>query len=266
MAQYKTLCDVFTSKNCQLLTTEEEFNNISSELTAKKLKYIASCGHEHEIIYRFFKNQNRGITCPKCMIKNGIEKRQVEYYTNNKLYGIKLEYDSILYFMNLIANNFTCIKAFDACRSDIIIKPKNIDENKYIGIQVKSTSKKNKDNLFSFCIGKTNYENLLLVCIALETKQIWILPYNNIKNITKINFKEKSKYSNYEITEKNDINKIMLDYYNELPKFEFDYLNKPISIFQQREQEYRKFREEKIKFLDFKYNDMEGFNCFSLKY
>jgi hypothetical protein len=43
-------------------------------------------------------------------------------------------------------------------------------------------------------------------------------------------------------------------------KFQFDILDKPINIYQQREQKFRKYREEIIDFIQFDYPFMEGTN------
>lgn len=43
-------------------------------------------------------------------------------------------------------------------------------------------------------------------------------------------------------------------------KFNFDILDKPINIYQQREQEFRKYRERIIDFIKFDYPFMEGTN------
>lgn len=46
--------------------------------------------------------------------------------------------------------------------------------------------------------------------------------------------------------------------YNTTTKFTFDELNLPINFYQQREQEFRKYRKEKLPFMNFEYDEMEG--------
>ena len=46
--------------------------------------------------------------------------------------------------------------------------------------------------------------------------------------------------------------------YNNTSKLSFDKLNTPITLYQQREQIFRKYREEKIDFIKYEYGGMEG--------
>ena len=50
----------------------------------------------------------------------------------------------------------------------------------------------------------------------------------------------------------------MNELYNNTSKFTYDKLNTTICIYQQREQIYRKYREEKLDFIQFDYENMEG--------
>jgi hypothetical protein len=66
----------------------------------------------------------------------------------------------------------------------------------------------------------------------------------------------KSKYSNFEISIKNMVEKFNT-FYETFPKYNFNIINTPISECQQLEYEYLKYREEKIN-LDFIYSDKQG--------
>ena len=43
---------------CELLMSEEEFNEKTSRLVNEKYEYIASCGHKHCIRFGSFKNDS----------------------------------------------------------------------------------------------------------------------------------------------------------------------------------------------------------------
>ena len=95
------------------------------------------------------------------------------------------------------------------------------------------------------------------MCFDCINENIWIFPENYF-NQTKISIGfTKSKYNIFKV-EKYNLISCLQDYYVNTSKFTFDELNLPINIFQQREQEYRKFREEKIDFLKFEYDNKEG--------
>ena len=155
-------------------------------------------------------------------------------------------------------NNFEIKKAFDGCLTDIIFKPKNIIEDKFVGIQVKTTSIRN--STYSFNLNNL-YENILLLLYCYEDNKLWIIPENIIKNQKKISIGyKKSKYDIYKVNndDNNDIINKLNTLYNITSKFNYDTLNKPINIYQQREQEYIKYREEKINFIFFESSNMEG--------
>ena len=60
-----------------------------------------------------------------------------EILKEDKLKNIKLELGCINYFKT--TNDFIIHKAFDGCKADIIAKPKEIKDDLWIGIQVKTT-------------------------------------------------------------------------------------------------------------------------------
>ena len=81
---------------------------------------------------------------------------------------------------------------------------------------------------------------------------MWIIPENVIGIQQKISIGyKKSKYNIYKINIDEVINKLHIFYIN-TTKFEFDILNTPTNIYQQREQQFKNFRQETIKFIDFK--------------
>ena len=167
-----------------------------------------------------------------------------------------MEKKCIEYFTGLINREYECIKAFDGCNSDILIKHKNNNLDEWIGIQVKTTEFVKKD--YGFHLDKKKYNDLLILCMCFENKKMWLIPFDNICEKIKISIGiNKSKYNIFEITPEN-INKKINEYYLNNKRFNFNYLNKPNNIYQHREQLYRSFRENKIDFLNFFNEDTEG--------
>ena len=58
-----------------------------------------------------------------------------------------------------------------------------------------------------------------------------------------------------------NIKEKLINFYENIPKFQFDILNTPTSETQKQEQYYRKLREEKLDFITFIYPDFEGPVC-----
>jgi 7-cyano-7-deazaguanine synthase in queuosine biosynthesis len=255
---YENVIEEFNKQNCKLLTTKEEYIDIlKNTKKVYRLNYIASCGHTHIVFYNVFKSRGTGIVCPSCKNKKiGYDKK--EKMKNNemsKTSTIEQEYKFINQIQLFLKNDFEIIKAFDGCNIDIIFKPKNIIDDKWVGIQVKTTNVRHLT--YSFHINNI-YKNCLLLFYCCEDETMWLIPENIIGNQKKVSIGyNKSKYNIYKICKDNLINKLN-EFYNKTNNFEFDKLNTPTCIYQQREQFFRKYREEKIKFLDFDYDSIEG--------
>ena len=259
MRTYKEVVACFAIENCKLLTTEKEFNEIKQR-EKYKYKYIASCGHEHCVrIYSFISNLKNGILCPKCVIKRNSTKAK-ETMSNDKLKHIKQELVGIDYLKLLLSNDFDIVKAFDGCNADVIIKPKTITTNNWLGLQIKST--RVAKTIYSVHLGQDYADCVVMVMYLTENNtvnKIWTIPYENVANLKKISIGlYKSKYSQYEVTTETIVQKLLLAYNNCKNLKSFEELDTPINKFQQREQEYRKFRESTLNFIKFTDNGMEG--------
>jgi hypothetical protein len=261
MPTYNEVINEFNIRNCKLLTSEEDFLVIiQTHIKCNfKLEYIASCGHNHTVFYNVFKYRNTGLVCRSCKVKINQFKMKEKFETNKipKLFNIQQECNYINKIIYLLQEKFDIIKAFDGCLVDIIFKPKYIIEDNWVGIQVKTTFTRRLTYSFSL---HNNYNNCLILLYCCDDNATWLIPENKISNITKISIGyKKSKYNIYKIDEN-----MLSDKLNELyfitSKFNFDILDKPINIYQQREQEFRKYREKIIDFIQFDYPFMEGTN------
>jgi hypothetical protein len=105
---------------------------------------------------------------------------------------------------------------------------------------------------------QTDYKNCLILLFCVQDKSMWLIPENIISNQTKVSIGyNNSKYNIYKVNNDNIIDKLN-ELYISTSKFEFDILNKPTNIYQHREQEFKKFRQETIQFINFHYDEMEG--------
>jgi hypothetical protein len=257
--KYEIIVEEFNKRNCKLLTTKEEHIEILkfAKNSVFKLNYTASCGHNHIVFYNVFKSRGTGIICPSCKNKEIgiIKKNKIQNKEVSKTYTIEQEYAFIIKFCELACNYFEIKKAFDGCIVDLIFKPKNIVEDKWVGIQVKTTN--NRHLTYSFYINN-NYKDCLLLFYCCEDENMWLVPENVITNQISISIGyNKSKYNIYKINKQDIIDKLH-HYYQVTSKFTFDKLDTPGCIYQQREKEFRKYREEKIDFIKFEYENKEG--------
>lgn len=254
---YQELAECFAIENCKLLTTEKEYNEMYQKYP--KYKYVASCGHENCVHFHVFIGRKTGVICPKCVIKRNSAKAK-ETMSTDKLQQLKQELVGIDYLKVLLSNDFDIVKAFDGCKADVIIKPKIITTNNWLGLQIKSTRTSIRE--YSAHLGQEYIDCIVMVMYLTENNtanKIWAIPYENVANLTKISIGlYKSKYNQYEVTTETIVQNLLTAYNNCKNLKSFEELDTPINIYQQREQEYRKFRESTLNFIQFTDNGMEG--------
>jgi hypothetical protein len=252
---YLYLCDVMKKNGCDIITTLEEYNlkRQFSKNTCVKVNYKASCGHVHDVFSNSFIGRLSGVKCPSCKSKENANKKKGKMNTEDgQCIFMKQEDDAIEYITNIIHNDFIVKKMTEGCLADFAIKPKNINEDKWLMIQMKTTEKPLRDYGFN-CSGK--YHDCAILCVCLSDKRMWLLNGNEITVSKKIGIGlKKSKYSINEITRETIVKKLT-EYYDTLPLSSYDVINVPISICQQKEQEYRMFYQNKCDFLPFEYNE-----------
>ena len=178
---------------------------------------------------------------------------------SNKIINNKTETNAINYLINCIENTFDIIKTFESCKSDIIVKPKNIISNLWLGIQIKSTSSYNK-KCYYFNI-KQKYTEQLIICISNTDKKIWGFQQtdiDNIKSVLQIHISDNSKYNKFEIT--NNAIEFILNKYKDNNNFLFEQniLLNQLSKTTLIEYNYRNLRKEKINFINFIENENQG--------
>lgn len=253
---YKSLLECMNTNGCKLITTEDEYQEIKKGKKVFKVDYTASCGHPHKVFTNVFKSRGTGIKCPACVTKNNFEKKRGEpRKENGQAILTKMEDDTIIYLQEIINNKFRVCKTWEGCLYDLAIQPIECNEDKWLPIQVKTTSKPLLDYGFQ-CSNR--YGDGLIFCCCFSNKKMWLIPGNDIKTKCKISIGlKKSKYDLNAVTKEN-INDILLRFYSSNILFSFEQLDIPVSLQQQTEREYRKFMESRCSFLPFEYPER---NC-----
>lgn len=252
MERFLSVKQCMEEKNCKLLGDEN--NYIIQKIKKKiKVKYIAACGHENIVQFDNFKYKNSGIKCPKCITtENSISKRKCQNITNDgQSIWHNIEDISIEYLREIFKNNYELKRTEEGCLADFAIRNNNSMEDKWLPIQLKVTNYESKFG-YSFNCSK-KYKDCVILLLCWFNKKIWILNGNEItinKRIT-IGIK-KSKYDIFECKDKNDVIIRLNQYLNSYFLNNINNINKPISIFCQKEQKFKKIREQ-ITFLHFIY-------------
>ena len=155
---------------------------------------------------------------------------------------------SIKYLIDTIGSAFDIIVCVETCRCDIIIKPKDCNENKWLPVQLKSTVKAVYNQYkFSLCTG---YTDEIALCICLEEKRQWL--FEEIPEVKRINIgiTSRNKYSDYEV-KSDDIIPKLIELWNKRTTYKQEDINLPSTDCVGIEQEYVKIREDHVKCLTF---------------
>ena len=231
----------FVELNCQLLTTQEEY--IKGEMHTKtKMKVMMSCGHQDILSLCDFQKRRHSI-CQQCIYQ---EVKKNSYNEVKKVATGNLnESISFDYIKNLFKNVFEVKKTHEGCKCDMIIKPLNMLEDKWLGIQLKTMIYTKRISQYTFNrIGK--YPDIVIICIAMKktNNKIWIFNGNDLLDKTSLSIGIKdSKYDKNEVLKENIV-ELMKTKYDIYPKHYSEDLNIPTCIKQQIEHENRLFREK----------------------
>jgi len=252
---YHLLNDAMKEHDCVLLTTEDEMRSICRE-TKKgyaKVRYIASCGHPHQVYSHVFIGRLTGVKCPTCKKKEyAIMAKTNARCEDGQSTKMKQEDDGIEYIKTVLAPHYTVRKTVEGCLADCVIQPKEASDDAWLRIQVKTTQKPLRDYGFN-C--SSRYRNCIILCLCMSDKKMWLLNGNNITVSCKIAIGlKKSKYDQHEVTTDTIASKL-LEYYRDTSLATWEDSNTPISPYQQAERHFRAFVESKCPFLPFEYTE-----------
>ena len=257
---YEMTTEIFKKKGCKLLTTKDEFEELKKIKTNKrKFKIIGSCGHE--IISPNFIEvmQKDKINCNEC--KSDISKKEIKKFKeeNNAPKSMIIENNGVKYLEKLIEEHFKLVKTRECCKADVLIKPLKNENDSWLPIQLKITSEKCYNGTYKFSI-KRKYTDMAVMLICVKDRNMWFFKPNEIKSVSCITIggSTSKKYDNNLVT-KSNIFQILTDLYNK-KKFNINFIsgNMPQTETAQLEYKYVRIRENKISFLNFTNNTIDG--------
>ena len=249
MNNYIKVIDSFQKANCQLLTSFEEFEerrktSYKNSYQFVRVDFIGECLHLSSAVFTNFKLRKTGIICKECIIK---ESKTMQRMNDSEIeqMGIKI--------LEEYLTEYEMKRTKEGCRADLAIK--NQTDDLWIPIQIKTTMKQ-CHNMYSFKQCNKDYSGMLIICICISEKKLWIIPFSNEIKIN-INISLKSKYDKYYV-ENDKISEAIEGYRSKVNMAELEMIMKPISILQQREQEYVQKRETLVSFLTYDYPEIQG--------
>ena len=256
---YEMIKEIYEKEGCKLLTTEEDFNK---DKLSRIFKIEGKCGCIIEQSdFKTFLYKKVGFNCNICTNKN----TSINAKINSKIDGVStkfiIEKKGVDLIRKICENKFIIIKTREACEADILVKPIDNDEDIWLPIQLKVTSKKNKRNNmdhYAFNIGAKNYKDMLLLLVCIEDSKFWLFESDdiNIQSLQKITICNKSKYDYAYVENLNE--KLTYWYDKNVYNIPFEKGNMPQNKNAQLEYKYVKLRENKIDFLNFTNNEIDG--------
>ena len=246
MNNYNKVQACFDENACTLITPFEEFEELRKTVCKQyyqyvRVRFIGTCSHESSVVFTNFYLRKTGMNCKACTKQNSIELRKKSEQTNI------IEVDGNTVIEEYLSPLYEVKRTKEGCLADMAIRKKTEKEDKWIPVQVKATVK-NSHGMYSFTLHNI-YKNMLLICVCISEKKLWILPYNHLEIQTKLNISMKSKYSKYLV----DTTTTIDQYLSEIVYKNIDSILTPITQLQKREQEYVKKREQIIPFLNYEY-------------
>jgi hypothetical protein len=167
----------------------------------------------------------------------------------------EIEYEGIKVIEEYLMPFYEVIRTKEGCLADLAIRKKGEKEDQWIPVQMKTTMK-NSHGMYSFNVHNT-YKDMLMICVCISEKKIWIMPYNALTLKSKLNISVKSKYSKY-LVDNTIIDTFIDKYVKDVVYNTLDTLMIPVNPTQQREQEYVKKREACVPFLSYHYPDVQN--------
>ena len=248
MDNYDKVKLCFSKNNCTLITTFEEFEELRKDVLKQsyhfvRVRFIGICLHESSVVFTNFNIRKTGMNCKACTKKNSIELRKHINNTN------EIESDGILIIEEYLTPQYEIIRTKEGCLADLAIRKKS--EDKWIPVQVKTTIQKSH-GMYSFGFNHNHYKNMLLICVCISEKKIWIIPYNELSITSKLNISIKSKYNKY-VVDSNNVFDMIDRARSKIICLQLDIILLPITSLQQREQLYVRKREQRVPFLEYKY-------------
>ena len=253
---YEIVKKTYENKQCELLTTKEDFIKVKDEVGMHKLflKIKASCGHIIEnSLYNNFKDKGTGVVCKDCHIKQYTENCKND---DGELKIMVIEQNGINLIKQLCNKFLNIIKTRECCEADILLKPINASQDKWLRVQLKTSEANGNYNFKATRTNGRKYKNMIILLVHIPDKKFWIIDHKDIEVTTIMMGKKKSKYDKYEVT---DIATSLLEWYNkDIYNVPFEIGNTPQSPTSQIEYEFVLHREEKIKFIKFTNNEIDG--------
>lgn len=214
MEEYCKLQFIFAKEKCILCSSKQDIEKQRISGTSfSKLKccYNAQCGHKNTVTLSNFIYRQSGRKCKDCtfdIVRNKHEHthKSAQLHNETSLYT-KQEQDTMVNICNnKLKNDFDFHFACEGCRFDFIIKPKCIESDKWLPIQLKTTQKRTYGQ-YGFTL-KNDYHGIIMMFFCINEELWWIVPF---EKLVFLDSKKTRHHINIRSGEKNKMNEFFVD-------------------------------------------------------
>lgn len=253
--------ELFTKAGCEILSSYE--NNIFKNITFK-----AACSHTStEIMNDIPFKDKKKINCKTCRDEEALIIRNNLVNEDGTLKAFDVESEAMDWIIELLSDKFDIMITEEGCRADIIIKPIEVKEDKWVQIQLKSAEASKDNQLTAFGFGLNNdYTGMIMLFTAKIIDCMWIIDYDviNTYNTLTISLYEDTKYFKYKVPPCYLYQK-MYEFYNsdKFTKVTIEEVMKRDFQSVQNEDKYKNMRKKKISFLP--YEEVQNYSVVDFK-
>lgn len=254
---YVDIKKLFEDSKCEIITTEQEY--IDKKLNiCREFEYKGACGHiTKEILLDIEFKKDKPVNCKECREAKAQRVRSERLDENGRLNNLNVEDEAASWIKELIEDNFIVMMTKEGCTADMAIKPKEIEADAWMAVQLKAAGKtrKESDTCYNFGIGTTDYNGMVMLFTAKPINSVWKFDYGDVienKSGLTICTKSYTKYFKFKVPIKYLVNELHDSYFDKkYIKASLQTLKKREFTSVQNEDKYNMLRTEKITFLRF---------------
>lgn len=254
---YDTIKCTYEEKGCELITTEEEYLELSKTFKLKNILFniISTCGHTDTSLYYGFTESRTGVFCKGCTTDNMKKTMKNNSIGKNGCPSSLLtQKNAIDIIRELCSNELIVKKTRDGCKIDILVKPVDCMLDNWLQVKLKST--KGLTDRAGFRITQKLESNCVLVMVCVTSKTCWVILPDEIEIKMYYIGKNKDGHSKYIV---NNLSQRLYELYSKgIYNSTIESASIPVSPFVQLEHYYVKKREKAIDFLQFEQNECSG--------
>lgn len=215
------------------------------EKTGRRVRYIATCGHEHTSCLDVFKTGSSR-KCRQCTI-DSLRSSENDYHIQ--------EAESFVHISKHLEPILEVKRTHEGCLADFLVRPWGTNDDAWMQVQLKTTQKAVNGTAYIFSLHK-RYPGCIILCHCISDERFWVFRDYELPEKCLGIRGAKSKYARNEVHQ-SDLSTMLKGLYDTTCHIPFDDAMIPVSQTQRIEYEYRLKREKFFNDVRFEYPTYE---------